>query len=189
MPNSAKRALVLVADGTEEIEFTVVVDVLRRAGVEVVAAGVDGPDPVVCSRGVGIVPDASLAEVVTQSFDLVVLPGGGDGVRRFANSRSLGELLRAREANGLAIAAICAAPAALAAHGVAAGRRLTAHDSVRDEVAAHGVWAEDAVVEDGPWTTSRGPGTAFDFAFRLVTALCGEEKARDVRAPMMFPGS
>ncbi len=188
MPDPQKRALVLIADGTEEIEFTIVVDVLRRAGVEVVAAGLEGVDPVVCSRGVGIVPEAAFAEVSAQSFDLLVLPGGGDGARRFRESKALGDLLRTREKSDLPVAAICAAPSALAAHGVAAGRRMTAHASVKEQVAAHGQWSDDPVVEDGSWITSQGPGTAFPFAFALVARLSGEAKVAEVRTPMQFPG-
>ncbi|MBK8978009.1 MAG: DJ-1/PfpI family protein [Planctomycetes bacterium] len=186
MGQSETRVLVLLADGTEEMEFTIVVDVLRRAGVDVVVAGLDGPQAVTCSRGVKIVPDTALADV-RGSFRVIVLPGGGDAARRFRESAALGELLRAQVTAGRELAAICAAPSALAAHGVGAGARLTCHPAVRDAVAAHGRYVADApVVEDGQLVTSRGPGTAFEFAFALVRRLGGDAAVERVRKPMEF---
>lgn len=185
MSASKPRVLVPIADGTEEMEFTIVVDVLRRAGVEVVTAGLDGTRPHRCSRGVAIVPDLPLADA-KGPFDLIVLPGGGEGSDRFRRSAELGALLRAQQAAGGGIAAICAAPSALAAHGIGKGAAMTAHPSVKDAVAAHGQWCEESVVESGTIVTSRGPGTAFEFALVLVARLCGDDVAARVRAPMMF---
>lgn len=180
------RVLVPIAHGTEEMEFTILVDVLRRAGVDVVVAGLDGAEAVTCSRGVRIVPDVALSAVEGE-FDLIALPGGGEGSERFAGCPALGERLRAQELSGRGVAAICAAPSALAAHGVGRGLAMTAHPSVAGAVAAHGVWREDEVVTAGEFVTSRGPGTAFPFAFELVRRLCGDAAATAVRAPMMFP--
>lgn len=185
MVDDTHRALVLIADGTEEMEFTIVVDVLRRAGVEVVAAGLDGPDPVTCSRGVRIVPDEALADV-EWPFHLVVLPGGAEGARRFAESADLGGALDLHQRQGGEIAAICAATAALVTHGIGVGARLTSHPSVKDEVARRADWADAAVVEDRHLVTSQGPGTAFEFALALVRRLRGEFVAEKVRAPMML---
>lgn len=181
--------LVLIADGTEEMEFTIVVDVLRRAGVRVTVAGLHGAESCTCSRGVRILPDMSLAtaRAAGAAWDVVVLPGGGPGAQAFAASAAVGELLAEQWQGGRSVAAICAAPIALAAHGVAAGRAMTAHPSVRDTVAAHGSWRDEPVVADGQLLTSRGPGTAFDFSFALVERLCGAETAAAVRAPMEFP--
>jgi protein DJ-1 len=183
------------------MEATIAVDVLRRAEVEVVLAGLDGPDPVRCSRGVRIVPDAALADVVRDSafagpsgvghepaFDALVLPGGKGGAERLAGSPVVGRLLRDQAEAGRIVAAICAAPIALAAHGVFAGRRMTCHPSVNDIVGAHGRLAEGPVVEDRELLTSQGPGTAFAFALALVGRLCGAETAARVRAPMMLQG-
>jgi protein DJ-1 len=200
----APRALVVLAEGAEEMEVTIVVDVLRRAEVEVVLAGLDAavdggsarltpssaptpPTPVRCSRRVLIVPDAVLSSV-SGDFDALVLPGGKGGADRLAASAVVGELLRAQAASGRLVAAICAAPIALAAHGVFAGRRMTCHPSVNDVVAAHGQLAGEPVVEDGQLVTSQGPGTAFLFALALVARLCSADVASRVRAPMRLPG-
>ena len=179
------RVLVLLADGAEEMEVTITADVLRRAGLEVVLAGVGGSGAVVCSRGVRLLPDAALADV-DGSFAAVVLPGGAGGMEQLCASAAVGERLRSQVASGGVVAAICAAPAALAHHGVCGGQPITSHPSVREAVAAHGDYRETAVVVDGELITSRGPGTAFAFALALVEKLCGVAKAREVAEPMMF---
>jgi len=183
---STPRALVLLAEGAEEMETTIIVDVLRRGEVEVVLAGLDGPEPVRCSRGVRLVPDAALADV-TGDFDVVVLPGGKGGADRLAASKAVGALLRAQIEADRMIGAICAAPLALAAHEVLAGRRMTCHPSVHDIVGAHAALAAGPVVEDGKLVTSQGPGTALPFALALVARLRGAEVAERVRKPMMIP--
>ncbi len=187
---AAPRALVLLADGAEEMEVTIAVDVLRRAEVDVVLAGVDGAGAVTCSRGVRLLPDAALSAVdgaADGAFDVVVLPGGVGGTDRLCASGAVGAVLAAHEGAGRDIAAICAAARALVVHGVGAGRALTSHPSVRAEVAGHGAYDDAArVVEDGPLITSRGPGTAFEFALALVARLRGTDVAAAVRAPMLL---
>ena len=199
--SAASSVLVLLAEGTEEMEFTIIVDVLRRAEVEVVVAGVAGDGtagdgPVTCSRGVRIVPDVALADLVDDHgevagrgapFEVVVLPGGAGGTERFAADPRVGALLRTHAAAGRLVAAICAAPAALAAHEVAANRAVTSHPSVRAALAPWcSSYREDSIVSADGLLTSRGPGTAFDFAFALVERLRGPDVVESVRAPMMF---
>lgn len=180
------RALVLIAQGSEEMETTIAVDVLRRGGVEVVLAGLDGAGPVTCSRGVRIVPDVAL-DAAEGPFDVIVLPGGNEGARRFAESPAVGALLRAQEAAGRAAAAICAAPIALVKHNVYGDRKLTGYPTVRDALAAHGDVTAQAVVEDRGLVTSQGPGTSFAFALSLVERLAGKETADGVRKGMLLP--
>jgi protein DJ-1 len=158
-------ALVLVAQGSEEIEAVISIDVMRRGGIEVTVAGIDGTDPIRCSRGVVITPDVAL-DSVGGDFDIVVLPGGAEGAQRLAQ---------------------CAAPIALQAHGVFQNRELTSHPSVKDMLEDWGEYSENPAVADGNLITSRGPGTAFPFALRIVGALTNAERMVDVRAPMMFP--
>ncbi len=180
------KALVILAQGAEEMETTIAVDVLRRGGVDVVLAGLDGPEPVKCSRGVHIVPDVALAEV-KGPFDVIVLPGGLEGARRLSESPAVGALLRAQEAAGLTTAAICAAPIALAKHAVYGDHRLTSYPSVHDVVGAHGELVLSPVVTDRNLVTSQGPGTAFAFALALVERLAGKETADNVRKGMLLP--
>ena len=180
------KALVLLAQGNEEIEAVITIDVMRRAGIDVTVAGVDGANPIRCSRGVVITPDTALKEV-SGEYDIVVLPGGAEGGQRLAEASAVGELLRNQERAGRWVGAICAAPVALKQHGVFKGRRMTSHPSVRALLEDWADYGEHPVIEDGNLITSRGPGTAFAFALRIVGALTDAERMVQVRAPMMFP--
>jgi len=179
-------ALVLVAQGSEEMEAVISIDVLRRGGIDVTVAGIDSTDPIRCSRGVVISPDVAL-DSIDGDFDIVVLPGGAEGAQRLAASAKVGELLRHQEKSGRLVGAICAAPIALQAHGVFENRQLTSHPSVREMLEDWGEYCEHPVVADGNLITSRGPGTAFPFALRIVGTLTDARRMVEVRAPMMFP--
>lgn len=181
-----KRVLVPLAAGAEEMETVIIVDVLRRAGLEVVMAGLDGRDPVVCSRNVRLLPDCALGEA-QGSFDAIVLPGGAKGADNLAASKTVQGLLREYADAGKVVAAICAAPIALAAAGVGQGCALTSHPSVKERLLAFGRYQEDRVVWDGKLLTSRGPGTAFEFALALIEELLGREAAEKVASPMLLP--
>lgn len=185
-PGVPPTALVVLAEGAEEMEAIIVVDVLRRGGVEVTLAGLDGAAAVTCSRGVRVVPDVVLADVQARDFDVVVLPGGGEGTRRLAESAAIGALLRTQDEAQRLVGAICAAPAALARHGVGAGRTMTSHPALAEPVGAHANRVDEPVVQDGHFVTSQGPGTSFAFALTLLERLRGADVAASVRAPMML---
>ncbi|MCW8132801.1 MAG: DJ-1/PfpI family protein [Planctomycetota bacterium] len=183
-----KKVLVPLAAGAEEMETVIIVDVLRRAGLEVVLAGLDGPDPVLCSRNVKLLPDCALADAAARGpFDAIVLPGGAKGAENLAASPKIQELLRTQAGDGRIVGAICAAPIALEAAGVGKGRALTSHPSVKEKLAAFGAYKEERVVRDGKLVTSRGPGTAFEFALALIEDLLGREAAEKVAGPMLLP--
>ena len=117
---SGKRALVILSPGAEEMETVISVDVLRRAKISVTLAGIDSSAPVTCSRDIRILPDVSLDEASTQGpYDVVILPGGLGGSKRLAESQKVKEVLAAQEKAGQLVAAVCAAPSALLAHGIA----------------------------------------------------------------------
>lgn len=181
-----KRVLVILAPGAEEMETVIVVDVLRRAGLDVTLAGLEGTAPVACSRSVKIAPDCALS-AAQGPFEALVLPGGGPGSKALAASPAVRKLLAEQEAAGRDVAAICAAPIALVAAGVGRGKRMTSHPAVRDEVAAFATYSEERVVCDGHLITSRGPGTAFEFALKLVERLAGAKVAEEVAGPMILP--
>lgn len=120
MSTGEKKALVILAPGAEEMETVISTDVLRRAKINVILAGLDSAEPVECSRNVRIVPDMSLDEAVTKGpFDVVVLPGGLGGSKRLAASDKVKQVLQSQEAAGSFVAAVCAAPSALLSHGIA----------------------------------------------------------------------
>lgn len=183
-----KTALVILAPGAEEMEATIVIDVLRRARVDVTVAGLDGVAAVTCSRGVRLLPDAGL-ETVGSEFDVVILPGGAPGAERLAGSPEVGKRLREQYERGALVAAICAAPTALASHGIALGATITCHPSVADSLAAQYDVVSERVVESGHLITSQGPGTSFEFALSIVERLVGAETAAAVRAPMLVAGA
>ena len=168
------RACVLLAPGFEEIEAVTVVDVLRRAEIDARVVGVEGC-AVEGAHGIRVHADATLEEVATEPWDLVVLPGGMPGAANLRDSPAVQQLVRAQHANGGRLAAICAAPIALSAAGVLAGRRATSYPAFAEQLRC-GEYCEEAVVVDGPIITSRGAATALAFALRLVRELCGPDR-------------
>lgn len=182
-PGAGARVLVLFAEGFEEIELVTVVDVLRRAGLAVDLASVEGG--IVCgSRGLRIESEGRLEGRRAKDYAALVLPGGMKNARRLAADRDAQRLVREAAHDGRLIAAICAAPLALHAAGQLEGRRFTSHPSVRDELPRER-YSEERVVLDGRLITSRGPGTAMEFALALVQELCGAGHAAAVAAPMV----
>ncbi len=178
-----KKALVLLAPGFEEIEVVTVIDLLRRAGIEVTVAGtVDGP--VTGRSHIRMFADISLDAVSGCPFDVLVLPGGQPGTRNLGRDPRVKQLLSdAFEQEGY-IAAICAAPSILSAYGYLKGKKATSHPSVRSELKDVDYF-EAQVVVDGRWVTSRAPGTAMAFAFKLIELLLGPEKVDEVNQGVM----
>jgi 4-methyl-5(b-hydroxyethyl)-thiazole monophosphate biosynthesis len=179
----ATRVLCLLTDGFEEIETITPVDLLRRAGAEVVLTSITGRLAVRGRCDVTMQADRLLesgAEVA--DFDLLLLPGG-PGVKALRADGRPAQLARLFAREGKSIAAICAAPTVLADAGLLAGRRFTAHFSVHSELP--GALGAERVVEDGLLLTSRGAGTALDFGLALVRRLFGEAKATEVATAIM----
>jgi len=175
------NALVLLAEGFEEIEATAIIDVLRRAGVTVTAAAL-GASPVRGSHGIALVADRSLDGLDTGTFDAVVLPGGMPGAKNLKEDARVRELVAKAAHDGKVVAAVCAGPIALAAAGVLAGRRATAYPGYELEGA---VYSEERVVVDDNVVTSRGPGTVIEFSLALVEKLVGSAKAERLRRDML----
>lgn len=173
-----KRVLVPLAPGFEEIEAVTVIDILRRAEIEVIVAGVE-EGPIRAARGVTVLPDTVLDQVMNESFDMIVLPGGLAGTERMKGDARIRRLIETAAKNNKITAAICAAPTILSALGLTTGKRVTSHPSVRQDIqAAH--YSEERVVTDGLVVTSRAPGTAMEFALKLVELLAGPEKVEQV---------
>ena len=166
--------LVPIADGTEEIEAVCIIDVLRRAGAAVTVASVNRLQ-VTASRGVKIVEDCLNGDCEGNTYDLIVLPGGMPGAERLRDSELLKQLLHRQANDGRLFGAICAAPAVvLNAHGLLNTKQATCHPAFRDQLAP-ATAADGRVVVDGNCVTSQGPGTALEFALKLVELLFGEE--------------
>ena len=181
------RVLVPLAQGCEELEAVTIIDLLRRAGIEVVTAGLDDA-PIKASRGTTLVADTTLDAVAGQDFDLVVLPGGQPGATHLNADERVHALLRQQAAQGGWCAAICAAPLVLASAGLLEGRAATSFPGALDPAAHPGIRLSEApVVTDGNVVTSRGPGTAMDFALHLVELLVGRAQRDAVEAKLMRP--
>jgi 4-methyl-5(b-hydroxyethyl)-thiazole monophosphate biosynthesis len=177
------RVLIPLAEGCEELEAVTVIDLLRRAGFEVVVAGLK-PGIVKASRGVQLVPDTTLDAALGDDYDMVVLPGGLPGATYLREDPRIIALLQKMAAAGRYTAAICAAPRVLAEAGVLKGKQATCYPGTLDGLSDVSV-RDAAVVRDGKVLTSRGPGTAMDFALELVEALGGGEKRRAVEAGLV----
>jgi DJ-1 family protein len=165
-------------------ETSTLVDVLRRGGVEVVLAGLGGPDPVKGSRGMRFVPDAAF-DPADRVFDLVVLPGGMGGTEQMAGDDRLIGLLRERVALGQPVAALCAAPMVLDAADVLPEGSYTCYPGIEARLETAGRRTE-VVVDSGGVITSQGPGTAMAFALYLVERLEGPERRRQVAEALLY---
>jgi protein deglycase len=174
------KVLVPLAPGFEEIEAITVIDILRRAGIEVVVAGTQA-GLIEASRKTKHAPDCTLDEVRPDDFDMIILPGGQPGATNLRNDQRVRKAIETLQAKNRRIAAICAAPTVLAAYGVLKDRSATCHPSVRAEIASVAKHISDErVFVDGPVITSQSAGTAMEFAFKLVEILCGSDKAAEV---------
>ncbi|KAI0065262.1 DJ-1 [Artomyces pyxidatus] len=185
-------ALILIAHGTEESEFTVTYDTLVRAGVNCTSALILSSNDkesrwAACSRGVRIVPDISESQLAnTIDYDALVIPGGAVGAETMSRSPLVLRLVSEFYDAGKVVGMICAG--SLTAHSAKLPRQpLTSHPSVKEILEKDFEYKEDPVVVSNNLITSRGPGTAFPFAFALVEQLCGSSKREEVVKPMVFP--
>nr|XP_039271764.1 Parkinson disease protein 7 homolog [Styela clava] len=186
MSSSLKRALVLLANGAEEMEAVISIDVMRRAEIEVTVAGVDASDKIMCSRGVCIIPDVDLQTAIEAApYDAVVMPGGLKGATTLAESDGVKKLLEMQIQHTNLIGAICAAPIALKSHNIKPGSNITSHPSLKDKLEGY-IYSEARVVKDNKLITSRGPGTSFEFALELVEMLKGKEVRDKISGPMVL---
>ncbi len=200
------RALVPIADGSEEIEAVCIIDTLRRAGIEVTVARA-GEVPgtgtrsqeqqsqeqrspklqVTASRGVILQAETTMDRCRDQEFDAIVLPGGMPGAEHLRDDAVLTEMLEKQRANGRLVAAICASPVVvLAHHGLIGDLRATCYPSFMDRLPAASRSGE-RVVRMANLITSRGPGTALEFALEIVDFLCGKEKREELAGQMLIP--
>ncbi|HSY53553.1 MAG TPA: DJ-1 family glyoxalase III [Opitutaceae bacterium] len=169
--------LAILPEDFEEIEAITPIDLLRRAGVEVTTAALGEQIHVTGRSGITLHADSTLAAMLARDFDCVFLPGG-PGVKHLRADPRVLALVQRQHTAGRWLAAICAAPAVLHAADLLAGRRYTAHFSVAGELPA--ILAHERTVADGNLLTSRGAGTALDFALLIVEKLVSLEKAREV---------
>lgn len=177
-----KRVLVLLVDGVEELELVAPVDVLRRAGAEVVLATIGEGIHVTGRNGIVVHADTTLEKVAGEDFDLLLIPGGA-AVAALRQDGRPAELAKQFIAGGKTVAAICAGPLVLEDAGLLEGRRFTAHFSTANELP--GAQSGERVIEDHGIVTSRGAGTALEFGLALVDRLFGEDKEEEISRSIM----
>ena len=174
------HVLVPLAQGCEELEAITITDLLVRAGITVTTCGLDDR-PVTASRGTTIIPNTSIDQIMEQSFDLIVLPGGLPGADHLRDSELLQTLLKKQAQSNRYIGAICAAPKALEKAGILDGKTATGFPGVLDALNNTNITiSQNAIEVDDKVVTSRGPGTAMDFALTLIELLEGKEKRDEV---------
>ena len=184
-----KKILVLLADGFEEIEFVSIVDVLRRAGLAVFIAGLDGKRIYQGAHHIALQSEGCLMDLLKGSsemeeFDGVVLPGGGEAMQRFCASSELKDLLLRFYQAGKLVGAICAAPVVLHEAGLPLGE-FACYPSCEELIGKPR--NEASVVQDGNILTASGPAVAMEFALALVGYLCGGEQVKILKSEMLVP--
>jgi len=185
------QAIVVVANGVEELETVAIVDILRRANITVHIAGVHGKEEIKCSRDVYLRPDTSIKACLGHLYHAIIIPGGERAAKTMAADYDVGNLLVTNYNIGNKIGAICAGPLVLAAHKVGHGRRITAYPKFANQLGCDFHYQDGKRVHrDGHVITAQGPGSAMDFAFEMVLQIYGEssgrEKVRQIKEDMCY---
>lgn len=179
------HVLVPVANGSEEIEVVTVVDILRRAKVDVVVASVEKSLQILASQGIKLIADKSIDNAAESIYDLIILPGGIAGAERLHKSKVLKKMLKEQGSAGRIYGAICSSPTVLHTQGLLKGKRATAHPSVASKLTNEVVEGARVVI-DGKLITSRGLATAIEFALAIVSKLFSHARARSVAEGLVF---
>jgi len=179
-----KTVLVPLADGCEELEAISITDILTRAGVKVVTAGLKS-GLVTASRGIRIMPDVTLDSVQNEHYDMIILPGGLPGADNLAADSRIIKMIQTQNKQSKFIAAICAAPKVFAVAKVIDDRQITHYPNALNDIPTNWQYSNKAIVTDGHIITGRGPGVAMDFALELAEILVGKEKRNDVEKALV----
>lgn len=179
--------LIPLAQGCEELEAVTIIDLLRRAEIRVVTAGLDD-QVITAARGTRLLADTTIDNIKGDTFDMIVLPGGQPGTNNLDADQRIHKLIKSMAAQDKHIAAVCAAPKVLANAGLLDGKQATAYPGTLEALDKVNIkLSPQPVVQDGNITTSRGPGTAMDFALTLIEILAGNEKRDAVEAGLQRP--
>lgn len=176
---------VIFAEGFEEIEGLTVVDLLRRAQIDVMMTALENDREVTGAHGIRVSMDTALKDVNLNQTRALILPGGMPGSKNLGESELLAELLKAADEKGITIGAICAAPSVLGDIGILSGKDAVCYPGFESRLKGAKVKYE-AVAIDGNIITSRGMGTAIDFGLALITRFAGEEKAKEIAEAIIY---
>jgi protein deglycase len=179
------KVYIFLAEGFEEIEGLTVVDLLRRAAIDISMVSVTGNRNVTGSHAITVLADEIFEKVDFSDADLLVLPGGMPGTMNLLEHEGLDQLLKEFHGEGKPLAAICAAPRVLGVKGLLAGKKATCYPGNEAALLQAEVLGS-AVVVDGNITTSRGMGTAIDFSLSLIRSIRGEEEAKKIAQAIQY---
>jgi len=180
-----KKVLIMIANQSETVEIVAPVDTIRRSGIEVTIASIHGKEPVKTTAGIIITPDVALSEVDKDGYDAIIMPGG-EGFVNLKNCELVGEILKNQYDKGKLVAGICMSPNVFLANGIGLGNKLTSYPYATEGLKASYEYLEDAVVQDKNMITSRGPGTVYAYALKIVENLIGIEKAKKMAEFNLF---
>lgn len=180
-----KQAVMLFAEGYEEVEALMTADILLRGGVDLKLVSITDDTEMTGSHGITVQMDLTLGEVDVDKQDAVILPGGMPGTLNLGESRAVTEVLQKMAAEGKVVGAICAAPSVLGQCGILKGKRATCYPGFEEKLEG-AEFVHEMAVADGNIITSRGLGTAMEFGFLLVEKLVSREKADEIREQIVF---
>ena len=179
------KALIPIAHGCEEMEAVIIIDTLRRAEWDVTAAGL-AAGTVVAANGVKLVPDTTWDQIDPNDFDVLLLPGGFGGTVALIEHAGVQQALRDFDAKGKWVGSICAAALALHAAGILEGKKFTCYPGVEQKLPSNVQPVNEIVVVDGHLITSQGPGTAFEFALKVIAECSSPNTAAEVRSGLLL---
>lgn len=179
------KTAIFMADGCEEIEGLTVVDILRRTGLEIEMISINGTTSVTGSHGITFLTDAVFETVHFDDFDAIVLPGGMPGTLKLGEHEGVNQLIQQFASEGKLICAICAAPSVLGAAGILKNCRAVCHPGFEDKLTG-AITSEDSVITDGNIITSRGMGTAIDFALAILRYLKDDAAVADLKQKLVY---
>lgn len=179
------KAIVFFANGFEEVEAITQVDFLRRGGIDTIAASIHDKKELKGAHGITFIADALLSDLRADEYDIVVLPGGYDGMMNLKASAQVAQILKDFNTKKKWIAAICASPSVLGYHGLVEGVKCTCYPGFEKEMTG-GICLSDKVVVDGHIITSKGPGTSIDFALKIIELLQSKETAQKIASDAQY---
>ena len=179
------KALIPIANGCEEMEAVIIIDTLRRAEWDVTTAGLT-KGTIEASRGVKLVPDTLWEQIDPSDYDVLLLPGGFGGTEAMMGHAGVQQAIRDFDSKGKWLGSICAAALALNEAGILEGKKFTCYPGVEAKLPANVQPVNEAVVIDGHLITSQGPGTAFEFALKVIAECSSPNTAASVRAGLLL---
>lgn len=179
------KTAIFMADGCEEIEGLTVVDILRRSGLKIEMVSINGTTSVTGSHGITFLTDTTFETVHFDDFDAIVLPGGMPGTLKLGEHEGVNQLIQQFASEGKLVSAICAAPSVLGSAGILKGRRAVCHPGFEDKLTG-AITSEDSVMTDGNIITSRGMGTAIDFALAILRYFKDDAAVADLKQKLVY---